>query len=75
MDAVEAERLRMERDDLLRAIEELRTGIDLARQEAEVTWQCDEVCKLWSDVDDKSSVSLPVFLPRIRGKPFDMIDT
>ena len=32
-DAVEAERLRKERDDLLRAVEELRTGIDLARQE------------------------------------------
>ena len=30
-DAVEAERLWKERDDLLRAIEELRTGIDLAR--------------------------------------------
>jgi len=33
MDAMEAERLRKERDDLLRAIKELRTGIDLARQE------------------------------------------
>ena len=32
-DAVEAERLRKERDDLLRAVEELRTGIDLAHQE------------------------------------------
>ena len=32
-DAVEAERPRKERDDLLRAVEELRTGIDLARQE------------------------------------------
>jgi len=32
-DAVEAERLRKERDDLLRAVEKLRTGIDLARQE------------------------------------------
>ena len=32
-DAIEAERLRKERDDLLRAVEELRTGIDLARQE------------------------------------------
>ena len=31
MDAVEAERLWKERDDLLRAIEELLTGIDLAR--------------------------------------------
>jgi uncharacterized protein YaaN involved in tellurite resistance len=33
MGVVEAERLRKEQDDLLRAIEELRTGIDLARQE------------------------------------------
>ena len=32
-DTVEAERLRKEWDDLLRAIEELRTGIDLAREE------------------------------------------
>ena len=30
MDAVEAERLWKEQDDLLRAIEELHTGIDLA---------------------------------------------
>ena len=30
---MEAERLRKEWDDLLRAIEELRMGIDLARQE------------------------------------------
>ena len=33
MDVMEAERLQKERDDLLRAIEELHTGIDLARQE------------------------------------------
>ena len=32
-DAMEAERLRKERDDLLWAVEELHTGIDLARQE------------------------------------------
>ena len=32
-DTVEVERLRKERDDLLWAIEELHTGIDLARQE------------------------------------------
>ena len=32
-DSMEAERLQKERDDLLRALEELRTGIDLARQE------------------------------------------
>ena len=32
-DAIEAERLRKEQDNLLHAIEELRTGIDLARQE------------------------------------------
>ena len=30
MDAVEAERLRKERDDLLWVIEELRMGIDMA---------------------------------------------
>ena len=33
MDAVEGERLWKERDDLLRTIEELRMGVDLARQE------------------------------------------
>ena len=33
MDAVEAERLWKERDDLLRAIEGLRMELDLARQE------------------------------------------
>ena len=33
MDAMEAERLRKERDDLLWAIKELHMGIDLARQE------------------------------------------
>ena len=33
MDAVEAEWLRKERDNLLWAIEELRTGTELARQE------------------------------------------
>ena len=33
MDAMEGERLWKERDDLLQSIEELRTGIDLARQE------------------------------------------
>ena len=32
-DTVEAERLRKEWDDLLWAVEELRTGIDLACQE------------------------------------------
>ena len=32
-DVVVAKRLRKERDDLLRAVEELRTGIDLAHQE------------------------------------------
>ena len=33
MDAMEVEQLRKERDDLLWAIEELRTGTKLARQE------------------------------------------
>ena len=39
MDAVEAERLRKEWDDLLRAIEELHTGTELARQERADTQQ------------------------------------
>ena len=38
-DAVEAERLWKERDDLLWAVEELHTGIDLAHQEHAVTQQ------------------------------------
>ena len=42
-------------------------------QEAEVTRQCNEVCKLWAVVDGKSLVSHVVFLPRIHGKPFDMV--
>ena len=122
MDIMEAERLRKEQDDLLWAIEELRTGIDLARQEradaqqrighlknehqrerdlkvaaegvsvgltaevgqrqeevrrleAEVTWQRNEVRRLRADVNNKSSVSLVVFLPRIHGKPFDTVGT
>ena len=41
--------------------------------EAEVTWQRDEVSKLRADMDSKSLVSLIVFLPGIRGKPFDMV--
>ena len=43
--------------------------------EAEVTQQCDEVRKLRVDMNSKSLVSLVVFLPRIHGKPFDMVDT
>jgi len=43
--------------------------------EAEVARQRDEVQKLWADVDNKSLVSLVVFLPRICGKPFDTVDT
>ena len=39
MDTVEGERLRKERDNLLWAVEELRTGIDLARQERAVAQQ------------------------------------
>ena len=120
IDAVKAERLRKERDDLLRVVEELHTGTELAHQEHandqqrinhlegelqrerdlnvaaegmstglamevdqhqeavrhlenEVTQQRDEVCRLWADVDGKSLVSLVVFLPRIRGKPFDTV--
>ena len=120
MDAVEVERLRKERDNLLWAIEELHMGIDLARQErtdaqqrighledelqaerdlkvaaegmstgltaevsqrqeevqcleAEVTQQRDEVRRLQVDMNGKPPVSLVVFLPRIRGTPFDMV--
>ena len=43
--------------------------------DAKVTQQRDEVHKLWADVDGKSPVSLVVFLPRIRGKPFDTVGT
>ena len=43
--------------------------------EVEVTRQCDEVRRLWADVDGKSPVSLIVFLPEIRGKPFDTVGT
>ena len=106
---------------MLWAIEELRTGIDLARQEradaqqridhledelqgerdlkveakgvatrltvevgqcqeevwcleAEVTRQHDEVGRLRANVNGKSPVFL-VFLPGIRGKPFDTVGT
>jgi len=106
---------------LLWAIEELYTGIDLARQEhadtqqrmghlknelrrerdlkvaakgmstgftmavrqrkeevwhlkVKVTWQRDEVRKLWADVNGKSLVSLVVFLLGICGKYFGTID-
>ena len=102
---------------MLRDVEELRTGIDLAHQEradsqqrvvhikkelrrerdlkvaakgmsaglavevrqhqeevrcleTEVTWQRDEVRRLWADVDGKSPVSLAVFIPGIHGNPF-----
>ena len=43
--------------------------------EIEVTWQHDEVRKLWADVNSKSLVSLVVFVPRIHGKPFDIVGT
>ena len=42
---------------------------------AEVTRQRDKVRRLRADVNGKSSVFLVVFLPRIRGKPFDMVGT
>ena len=48
---------------------------EVQRLEAEVTRQHDEVCRLRADVDGKPLVSLVVFLPRIRGRPFDMIGT
>ena len=41
--------------------------------EVEVTRQRDEVRKLRADVDGKPLVSLVVFLPRIHGRPFDMV--
>ena len=40
-----------------------------------MTRQRDEVRMLRADVNGKSSVSLVVFLPGIRGKPFDTIGT
>ena len=117
---MEAEQLWKERDDLLRAIEELRSRTELAHQEranaqwrashlkkelwrerdlkvvaegvsaglsmeigqhqeevrrleAEVTWQRDEVRKLRANVNGKSLVSLVIFLPGTRGKPFDTV--
>ena len=48
---------------------------EVRRLEAEVTRQCDEVRRLRADVNGKSPVSLVVFLPEIRGKPFDMVGT
>ena len=42
MDTVEAEQLWKERDNLPQAVEELRTGIDLAHQEhANTQWRID----------------------------------
>ena len=41
--------------------------------EAEVARQHDEVHRLWADVDGKFLVSLVVFLPGIRGRPFDTV--
>ena len=41
--------------------------------EAEVTWQRDEVRRLWADMNGKSLVSLVIFLPGTRGKPFDTV--
>ena len=41
--------------------------------EAEVTRQCDEVCRLQADIDGKPLVSLVVFLPGIHGRPFDTV--
>ena len=43
--------------------------------EAKVTWQCNEVRRLQADMNGKSPVSLVVFLPRIRGKPFNTVST
>ena len=41
--------------------------------EAKVTQRCDEVHRLWADVDCKPLVSLIIFLPGIHGRPFDMV--
>ena len=46
---------------------------EVQRLEAEVTQQHDEVCRLREDVDGKPLVSLVIFLPRIHGRPFDMV--
>ena len=48
---------------------------EVQRLEAEVTQQHDEVRMLQADMDGKSPVSLVIFLPRIRGKPFDTVGT
>ena len=45
---------------------------EVQRLETEVTRQHDEVRNLRADMDGEPSVSLVVFLPRIRGRPFDM---
>ena len=39
-----------------------------------MTWQRDEVRMLLADMDGKPLVSLVVFLPGIRGRPFDTVD-
>ena len=46
---------------------------EVQRREAKVTRQCDEVHKLWVDMDGKPLVSLVVFLPGIYGRPFDTV--
>ena len=46
---------------------------EVRRLEAEVTRQRDEVRRLRANMDGKPLISLVVFLPRIHGRPFDMV--
>ena len=46
---------------------------EVRRLEVEVTQQRDEVHRLWADMNGKSLASLVIFLPEIRGKPFDTV--
>ena len=46
---------------------------EVRRLEAKVIRQRDEVRMLWADVDGRTLVSLVVFLPRIHGRPFNMV--
>ena len=57
-----------------RIIVEVRQHQEEVRHlEAEVAWQHDEVRRLRADVDGKFPISLVVFLPGIRGRPFDTV--
>ena len=59
---------------MLRAVEGLHMECDLVRRlEAEVSRQRDVARRLSVDVDGKPPVSLVVFLPRLRGRPFNTV--